>query len=609
VFVFDFGAELYLWTGRLATKALRDAGKRLARDLWAAGCDYSDCDVSPIDGAERTGPRPDWGILGRVGQNMETILFREKFLDWNDPSRIIKVKPETDPDQGDLAPPLELAPCDAEELVAVEHPEPDLVLEMEHLGRGSDFYDELERRQLEITTLSVKTWHVNEAAICELADLSSGQFHESDAYVVRWSYRVTQTGRKLGGGASKHLCVGRQRCAYFFWQGARSTVTEKGASALMCIELDEEHGPQVRVTQGREPAAFLQLFGGRMVVHRGRREDGGEAADGDWRLFVVRGELRTEAALLEVPCEAGSLRARAALLLINASRRRGWLWLGRELPPHGRQVAGQAGKLLLQPPPELAPGEMALTELSQGSEPADFWSALGAAAPPDLPSTPVTRSPRLFHFSCGSGRFTCAPIRCLHCRADGGDPCTFPYSQRELYSLPQPTLLLLDAGDAVYVWQGWRPPADPDTGAALAGAATFRWHEERRCALQTAVDYARLRGRLPCHLVAAGREPLAFRHLFPAWEEAEEAAQLNAEEGYGAEFQRAAAEVLAELSCSVYPLEKLMERPLPDGVDPVRLETYLSEEDFTEVLGMDREEFDALPAWKKTKLKKDAGLF
>ena len=145
--------------------------------------------------------------------------------------------------------------------------------------------------------------------------------------MVRWSYRVTQTGRKLGGGASKHLCVGRQRCAYFFWQGARSTVTEKGASALMCIELDEEHGPQVRVTQGREPAAFLQLFGGRMVVHRGRREDSGEAADGDWRLFVVRGELRTEAALLEVPCEAGSLRARAALLLVNASRRRGWLWL------------------------------------------------------------------------------------------------------------------------------------------------------------------------------------------------------------------------------------------------------------------------------------------
>ena len=88
--VFDFGAELYLWTGRRAERPLREAGQRLARDLWDAGYDYSDCAVCPVSGASPVGPRPDWGILGRVGQNMETILFREKFLDWNDPTRLIK---------------------------------------------------------------------------------------------------------------------------------------------------------------------------------------------------------------------------------------------------------------------------------------------------------------------------------------------------------------------------------------------------------------------------------------------------------------------------------------------------------------------------------------
>ena len=52
------------------------------------------------------------------------------------------------------------------------------------------------------------------------------------------------------------------------------------------------------------------------------------------------------------------------------------------------------------------------------------------------------------------------------------------------------------------------------------------------------------------------------------------------QEGYSAGFERAVEEVVAELTRTTYPLSALMERPLPDGVDPVRLEAYLSDDEF-----------------------------
>lgn len=93
----------------------------------------------------------------------------------------------------------------------------------------------------------------------------------SPGYVVRWKYCVKRIGVKtLKGQASRQEDVGRDKVVYFFWQGKDSTVNEKGAAALMTVELDADKGPQVLVSQGKEPPCFPRLFDGRMVVHRGK---------------------------------------------------------------------------------------------------------------------------------------------------------------------------------------------------------------------------------------------------------------------------------------------------------------------------------------------------
>lgn len=68
-------------------------------------------------------------------------------------------------------------------------------------------------------------------------------------------------------------------------------------------------------------------------------------------------------------------------------------------------------------------------------------------------------------------------------------------------------------------------------------------------------------------------------------------------------------EMLAQMTQTEYPLEVLKARPLPEGVEPTRLELYLTSADFEVALGVSRAEFEQLPVWKQTKLKKERGLF
>lgn len=55
--------------------------------------------------------------------------------------------------------------------------------------------------------------------------------------------------------------------------------------------------------------------------------------------------------------------------------------------------------------------------------------------------------------------------------------------------------------------------------------------------------------------------------------------------------------------------DELIKLRLEDGIDPTRKEDYLTEEEFAKVMGMSREAYGKMPAWRKTDAKKRTFLF
>lgn len=152
VLVFDFGSEMYIWSGKGVSIDKKRTATHLATEMWNEGYDYSECAVCPITAASMIGGRtvsrtdlksvkirPKWCLLAKLTQHVETILFREKFLDWPNVSGIIRVRSSKNKEEVDGT--ISIEPCDINNLLEEDTPPVDLILEGCHLGRGTGWYD------------------------------------------------------------------------------------------------------------------------------------------------------------------------------------------------------------------------------------------------------------------------------------------------------------------------------------------------------------------------------------------------------------------------------------------------------------------------------------
>lgn len=97
------------------------------------------------------------------------------------------------------APGRQCRPYDAALMLPVLQMSNSTVVDGVNVGRGHGLVETQDHmRSQEISTISVDVWHILEFDYSCLPRQSIGQFHEADAYVIKWKYMVSTLGNCYG---------------------------------------------------------------------------------------------------------------------------------------------------------------------------------------------------------------------------------------------------------------------------------------------------------------------------------------------------------------------------------------------------------------------------
>ncbi|KAI8824092.1 uncharacterized protein EV422DRAFT_554245 [Fimicolochytrium jonesii] len=381
-----------------------------------------------------------------------------------------------------------------------------------------------------------------------------GQFFQGESYIIPYMYKPPNSGV--------------EKCISYFWQGSTSSVTQKGTSALLTIELSKQTDgdvTQIRVVEGKEPLHLCKLFSDGIVVRIGRQRRDGEIlglpVGFDIRECYEGCFKATEVAMQDLPFNSNHI----TLVIFD---KMAYIWTGAHSVLGEQQYAATVARKFLAE--ESAVHIVRETE-KLPKEIAGLFESYGAKLP-SFRSTKARYLPRLFACSAGSGVVQVEEV---------------PMFVQD--DLDAKMVMILDGFSSIYVWFG-----------------SSSRSSEKIIGMQTAIEYGSKASEAPALFVTyEHQEPHEFSRAFPGWARSKRKS-LYAENQV---LSRPLKEVLEEYTRETYPVEILLGDNVPPHLDPTRLEAYMTEEDFEALFKMTKQAYWELQPWKRVEVKKALGVF
>ncbi|XP_065310343.2 protein flightless-1 isoform X2 [Dermacentor albipictus] len=440
VYILDCNSDLFVWLGKRSTRLVRAAALKLCQELL--------CMIH----------RPSHAIVNRCQEGTETMVFKSKFVGWDD---VIAV------DFTRTAESVARTGADLQKWMSTQKTKTDL---------SALFMPRQPAMSKEEATQLMEEWNEDleamEAFVLEgkkfvkLPEEELGHFYSADCYVFLCRYwvpaeapgegdgdePVVKNGPDGGAGDEDEEMEEEEEtveddytCVVYFWQGRDAgnmgwlTFTfslQKKFEALFGDKLQV-----LRTHQQQENLKFLSHFKRKFIIHTGSRKKSQTEQNNAVELFHLRANgspICTRC--VQIPPTASNLNSAFCYILKVPFEQDGeedgmvYVWIGSKADEDDVRLAEELARSLY------GAMEYSIVTIDEGEEPENFfWVGLGGKAPYD-DEADFLQHARLFRCSNEKGYFAISEKCADFCQDDLADD----------------DIMILDNGAQVFIWVGSR---------------------------------------------------------------------------------------------------------------------------------------------------------